>query len=129
MVYHVCSFFAGSSPAVVVTCSMCRQLERSLGTRLAYRRYIVWCNSSVHNISWHCHFYSSVFVVPVPFQSGLKEVMSEEGGLEVRVYYLECLAQATYVVSHDGKAFIIDPRRDVESFLVVRGGQREEREG
>ena len=56
-------------------------------------------------------------------------MVSEEGGLEVRVYYLECLAQATYVVSHDGKAFIIDPRRDVESFLVVRGGWGEEREG
>ena len=54
--------------------------------------------------------------------------MSEEGGVEVRVYYLECLAQATYVVSHDGKAFIVDPRRDVESFLVVRGGWGEERE-
>ena len=55
--------------------------------------------------------------------------MSEEGGVEVRVYYLECLAQATYVVSHDGKAFIVDPRRDVESFLVVSGGWGEEREG
>ena len=54
--------------------------------------------------------------------------MSEEGGVEVRVYYLECLAQATYVVSHDGKAFIVDPRRDVESFLVVSGGWGEERE-
>ena len=55
--------------------------------------------------------------------------MSDEGGVEVRVYYLECLAQATYVVSHDGKAFIVDPRRDVESFLVVSGGWGEEREG
>jgi len=49
-------------------------------------------------------------------------VLSEEGGLDVRVYYLECMAQATYVVSHEGKAFIVDPRRDVDSFLVVREG-------
>ena len=60
--------------------------------------------------------------ISIPFQSGLKEVLSEEGGLDVRVYYLECMAQATYVVSHEGKAFIVDPRRDVDSFLVVREG-------
>ena len=59
--------------------------------------------------------------------------MSEEGGVEVRVYYLECLAQATYVVSHDGKAFIVDPRRDVESFFSgewrVGRGEGGNREG
>ena len=53
-------------------------------------------------------------------QSGLKTIVSdEEGGLEVRIYYLECLAQATYIVSHDGAAFIVDPRRDVEIYIKV----------
>ena len=36
------------------------------------------------------------------------------------IYYLECLAQATYLVQHDGKAFIVDPRRDVEAYMKVR---------
>lgn len=60
--------------------------------------------------------------------SGLKEVLrdtekehddgdSSGPGLEVRIYYLECLAQASYVVSHEGNAFIVDPRRDVDAFL------------
>ena len=43
----------------------------------------------------------------------------EESGLQVQVYYLECLAQATYILSHEGAAFIVDPRRDVEAFLQV----------
>ena len=47
-------------------------------------------------------------------------VVSEEGGLEVRIYYLECLAQATYIISHNGTAFIVDPRRDVEVYIKVR---------
>lgn len=49
--------------------------------------------------------------------SGLKTVVSDDG-LEVRVYYLECLAQATFIISHEGSAFIVDPRRDVDAFLA-----------
>ncbi|CAI8026435.1 Uncharacterized protein YrkH [Geodia barretti] len=49
--------------------------------------------------------------------SGLKTVVSEKGGLEVRIYYLECLAQATYIISHEGAAFIVDPRRDVDVYI------------
>ncbi len=45
--------------------------------------------------------------------------MVSDNGLEVRVYYLECLAQATYIVSHEQNAFIVDPRRDVEAYLEV----------
>ena len=52
-------------------------------------------------------------------QTGLRTILSEEG-LTVRIYYLECLAQATYLVAHDGCAFIVDPRRDVDAFLEVR---------
>ena len=54
-------------------------------------------------------------------QSGLKSVMSDENGLEVRIYYLECLAQATYIVSYDGAAFIVDLRRDVDVYIKVYG--------
>ncbi len=52
-------------------------------------------------------------------QSGLKSVVTDEEGLEVRIYYLECLAQATYIASHDGAAFIVDPRRDVDVYMKV----------
>lgn len=48
--------------------------------------------------------------------SGLKTVLLE-GGLEVKIYYLECLAQATYTISHEGVAFIVDPRRDVDVYI------------
>ena len=51
-------------------------------------------------------------------QSGLKEVLCDNG-LEVRIYYLECLAQATYIISHNGVAFIVDPRRDVDIYIKV----------
>lgn len=51
-------------------------------------------------------------------QSGLKQVLCDNG-LEVRIYYLECLAQATYIISHNGVAFIIDPRRDVDIYIKV----------
>ena len=37
----------------------------------------------------------------------------------MRIYYLECLAQATYIISHDGAAFIVDPRRDVDVYIKV----------
>lgn len=49
---------------------------------------------------------------------GLKTVLSEDG-LKVSIYYLECLAQATYLVQHENKAFIVDPRRDVDAYLEV----------
>ena len=52
-------------------------------------------------------------------QSGLKEVIKDDSGLEVRIYYLECLAQATYLLTHEENAFIIDPRRDVDAFIIV----------
>lgn len=50
--------------------------------------------------------------------SGLKEVIKDDSGLEVRIYYLECLAQATYLLTHEENAFIIDPRRDVDAFII-----------
>lgn len=54
-------------------------------------------------------------------QTGLKEVMKDDTtGLEVRIYYLECLAQATYIIMHQDSALIVDPRRDVDGFLQVR---------
>eukprot|EP00043_Microstomoeca_roanoka_P007075 m.68479 g.68479 ORF g.68479 m.68479 type:complete len:497 (-) comp13682_c0_seq9:83-1573(-) len=40
-----------------------------------------------------------------------------EDGLQLDTFYLECLAQASYLVSHEGHAFLIDPRRDVEPYL------------
>ena len=51
-------------------------------------------------------------------QSGLKTVVSDNG-LDVRIYYLECLAQATYLITHEGNAMIVDPRRDVDAFIEV----------
>jgi glyoxylase-like metal-dependent hydrolase (beta-lactamase superfamily II)/rhodanese-related sulfurtransferase len=35
----------------------------------------------------------------------------------VKRYYLNCLAQASYLVAHNGRAFVIDPRRDVDIYL------------
>ena len=51
-----------------------------------------------------------------PLPSGLKTAVSENG-LDVRIYYLECLAQATYLITHEGNAMIVDPRRDVDAFI------------
>lgn len=56
---------------------------------------------------------------PSTSQSGLKEVLKEPSGLQVRIYYLECLAHASYIVEHDGKAVVIDPRRDVDAYIDV----------
>jgi hydroxyacylglutathione hydrolase len=41
-------------------------------------------------------------------------------------YYLQCLAQASYVVGHKGWAFLIDPRRDTDMYLkeLARHGLR-----
>lgn len=49
----------------------------------------------------------------------MKEVLKDPSGLQVRVYYLECLAHASYIVEHDGKAVVIDPRRDVDAYIDV----------
>ena len=55
-------------------------------------------------------------------QSGLKEVLREpDSDLQCRIYYLECLAHASYMVLHDGKAVLVDPRRDVEAYVKVSG--------
>lgn len=51
--------------------------------------------------------------------TGLKTVLTEPSGLKVEIFYLECLAQASYLISHEGKAFMVDPRRDVEPFFEV----------
>lgn len=56
--------------------------------------------------------------MPSFIQSGLKTILSEDG-LQVRIYYLECMAQATYIVSHERAAFIVDPRRDVDAYIKV----------
>eukprot|EP00043_Microstomoeca_roanoka_P007073 m.68426 g.68426 ORF g.68426 m.68426 type:complete len:92 (-) comp13682_c0_seq4:1384-1659(-) len=42
-----------------------------------------------------------------------------EDGLQLDTFYLECLAQASYLVSHEGHAFLIDPRRDVEPLHLL----------
>lgn len=53
-------------------------------------------------------------------QTGLKAVVEDDGGLKVEIFYLECLAHASYLIAHDGKAFMVDPRRDVQAFVEVR---------
>eukprot|EP01134_Creolimax_fragrantissima_P006587 CFRG6587T1 len=45
----------------------------------------------------------------------LNENMSE---VYVKPYYLGCLAHASYLLCHNGSAFVIDPRRDVEEYLM-----------
>ncbi|XP_064398734.1 uncharacterized protein LOC135345254 [Halichondria panicea] len=47
---------------------------------------------------------------------GLKTVIADDD-LKVSIYYLECLAQATYLIQHEDKALIVDPRRDVDAYL------------
>lgn len=37
--------------------------------------------------------------------------------LNIKTFYLGCLAQGSYMISHKGSAFIIDPRRDVDMYL------------
>lgn len=48
-------------------------------------------------------------------------MVADDSGLKVEVFYLECLAQASYLICHEGKAFMVDPRRDVEPFFEVSG--------
>ena len=43
----------------------------------------------------------------------------DDNGLEVWIYYLECLAQATYIITHEDSAFVVDPRRDIDAFINV----------
>eukprot|EP00055_Hartaetosiga_balthica_P017641 m.120126 g.120126 ORF g.120126 m.120126 type:complete len:495 (+) comp9369_c0_seq1:360-1844(+) len=40
----------------------------------------------------------------------------QEDGLAVYTFYLECLAQGSYIIAHEGKAFLVDPRRDIEIY-------------
>ncbi|EDQ86003.1 uncharacterized protein MONBRDRAFT_28783 [Monosiga brevicollis MX1] len=47
-----------------------------------------------------------------------------EDGLRVDTYYLECLAQASYLVAHEGQAFLIDPRRDIEIYVKALADQK-----
>ncbi|KNC79071.1 hypothetical protein SARC_08522 [Sphaeroforma arctica JP610] len=37
--------------------------------------------------------------------------------LYFKPYYLGCLAHASYLLCHKGKAFVIDPRRDVDEYI------------
>jgi glyoxylase-like metal-dependent hydrolase (beta-lactamase superfamily II)/rhodanese-related sulfurtransferase len=39
------------------------------------------------------------------------------GEVTVKRFYLNCLAQASYLVYHNGRAFVVDPRRDVSIYL------------
>ncbi len=41
--------------------------------------------------------------------------------LYFETFYLQCLAQASYIVAHNGWAFLIDPRRDVDLYLQELG--------
>jgi glyoxylase-like metal-dependent hydrolase (beta-lactamase superfamily II)/rhodanese-related sulfurtransferase len=47
----------------------------------------------------------------------LTERPEEKADLKVETFYLSCLAQGSYLVSHGGNAFLIDPRRDVDVYL------------
>ena len=40
-----------------------------------------------------------------------------QADVNVETFYMACLAQASYLVSHNGNAFLIDPRRDVDVYL------------
>ena len=39
------------------------------------------------------------------------------GEIEVRTYYLSCLAQTSYIIINEKNAVLIDPRRDVDSYI------------
>ncbi|XP_062521868.1 uncharacterized protein LOC134196674 [Corticium candelabrum] len=49
-------------------------------------------------------------------QSGLRAIQNLEGA-QVHLYYLQCMAQASYMIHHDKNAFLVDPRRDIEAYL------------
>ena len=44
------------------------------------------------------------------------KTLALDDGLTVDTFYLECLAHGSYLVSHEGSCFIIDPRRDVDIY-------------
>ena len=52
--------------------------------------------------------------VPLPSGFVSKQTFGE---IEVRTYYLACLAQTSYIIIHEKNAVLIDPRRDVDSYL------------
>ena len=68
-------------------------------------------------------FFGFFLVCVEIFQSGLRDVLKTPKGLEVKIFYLECLAQASYLVSHKQSAFVIDPRRDVDAYMLVSYNQ------
>ncbi|KAI6650203.1 hypothetical protein LOD99_6120 [Oopsacas minuta] len=39
------------------------------------------------------------------------------GEVEIRTYFLSCLAQTSYIIIHENSAVLIDPRRDIDSYL------------
>ena len=80
--------------------------------RVLYSTLSNWC--MVHNMDGCIHG-----IHPLPgSQIGLKTVIADDD-LKVSIYYLECLAQATYLIQHEDKALIVDPRRDVDAYLQV----------
>jgi len=58
-----------------------------------------------------------IFFVPAPEHTlfFLNKGMSTE--VIVKRFYLNCLAQASFVIAHDDFAFVVDPRRDVSIYL------------
>ena len=38
-------------------------------------------------------------------------------------FYLGCLAQASYLIGSEGEAAVVDPRRDVDEYLVEAAAQ------
>ena len=44
------------------------------------------------------------------------------GDVEIRIYFLSCLAQTSYIILHKKSAVLIDPRRDVDSYLTELEG-------
>ena len=44
------------------------------------------------------------------------------GDVEIRIYFLSCLAQTSYIIFHKKSAVLIDPRRDVDSYLTELEG-------
>ncbi|XP_065911105.1 uncharacterized protein [Dysidea avara] len=75
-------------------------------------------------------FHSRLFSMSAPqddvkvLPSGLRDIVKTPKGLEVKIFYLECLAHASYTIHHKESAFVIDPRRDVDAYIseAQKGG-------
>ncbi len=77
------------------------------------------CTCTILPSNWCCYgWVHPWYMVFTPSQIGLKTVIADDD-LKVSIYYLECLAQATYLIQHEDKALIVDPRRDVDAYLQV----------